>query len=244
MSPIKHQMLRTFNASSLGFKESGRMGGGKSRMRSSVPTLALPKSNVSAPSPDDRHSSTVTPMNKVSKQQLKAKNNYNAWLVQPTATTMTELTESKLQAREREQDELIEPSLAKIEGKLAQTCVKKQEHIRDKKMRLRTSLDIKASRTENWKQFEQEQLEERRRRLDAIKKERVKRIKHELDEQTDNYFDYKWRQESKQAQFQKRKEYRQMQDEEKHKALEEKVSLQEANLDYHRDMQKKNQLIK
>lgn len=66
-------------------------------------------------------------------------------------------------------------------------------------MRLRTSLDIKASRTENWKQFEQEQLEERRRRLDAIKKERVKRIKHELDEQTDNYFDYKWRQESKQA---------------------------------------------
>lgn len=35
-----------------------------------------------------------------------------------------------------------------------------------------------------------------------------------------------------------------MQDEEKHKALEEKVSLQEANLDYHRDMQKKNQLIK
>lgn len=35
-----------------------------------------------------------------------------------------------------------------------------------------------------------------------------------------------------------------MQDEEKHKALEEKVLLQEANLDYHRDMQKKNQLIK
>ena len=120
-------------------------------MRSSVPTLALPKNNVSAHSPDDRHSSTVTPMNKVSKQQLKAKTNYNAWLVRPTATAMSELTESKLQAREREQDELIEPTLAKIEGKLAQTSVKKQEHIRDKQMRLRTSLDIKASRTESWK---------------------------------------------------------------------------------------------
>ena len=83
-------------------------------------------------------------MNKVSKQQLKAKTNYNAWLVQPTATAMSELTESKLQAREREQDELIEPTLAKIEGKLAQTCVKKQEHIRDKQMRVKTSLDIKA----------------------------------------------------------------------------------------------------
>ena len=40
---------------------------------------------------------------------------------------------------------------------------------------------------------------ERRRRLETIKKERIKRIKHELDEQTDNFLDYKWKQESKQA---------------------------------------------
>ena len=199
MSPIKNQMLRTFNASSLGFKDSGGTGG-KIRMRSSVPTLALPKNNTAARSPDERNSSTVTPMNKVNKQSLKAKTHYNAWLAQPTNnTTMSDLTESKLQAREREQDELIEPTLAKIEGKLAQTSYKRQEHIRDKQLRLRTSLDIKASRAESWKLFEQEQLEERRRRLETIKKERIKRIKHELDEQTDNFLDYKWKQESKQA---------------------------------------------
>jgi len=72
---------------------------------------------------------------------------------------------------------------------------------------------MKAYRVHSWKLSEEEKMEERRKKLETIKRERIKRIKHELEEQTDNYLEYKWQKDHKRAQFEKRKLYQNMQEE-------------------------------
>mmetsp|Transcript_7283 Transcript_7283/g.10244 ORF Transcript_7283/g.10244 Transcript_7283/m.10244 type:complete len:85 (+) Transcript_7283:1294-1548(+) len=84
-------MLRTFNASTMLLSASDMQS--LSKMRSSVPALALPKNASSMRSPDDR-STVITPQNK--KAGRPSVDQY-AWAQQ----SALDFTESKMEARDR-----------------------------------------------------------------------------------------------------------------------------------------------
>ena len=125
-----------------------------------------------------------------------------------------------------------------------QSKKKKQTQLRIQSENIRQRHDEVIQKVEVSRKKDDLDLNEKQKRLQKAIQDRKKKIKTQHKEQLLNYEMYKYDQAGKHEQVEKRKKDNELQYDCKHKELEKKIELEQANLDAHRDKQKILSLIK
>ena len=106
-------------------------------------------------------------------------------------------------------------------------------------MKLRAKSDhLKAINQQNEQRLDQQRYEEvvssqkKNERLEQVKNKRLKGIKQEYEEQTNNYEDYKYKKEVQKHRIDQQKALNKCQTEKLHEQLQDKVDREQAILDY------------
>ena len=135
------------------------------------------------------------------------------------------------EAREHEEELLIEQKVRQIETKMDQSQFKKKIKLRMQSESIKMKNDQHAYRVDYVRQVEQQNENKKHKQLESLMKMRKKKIKTQHNEQLNNFLDYQYDKAQKIEQVERRKQMNQIESEKKHDDLQRKIELEKANLD-------------